>query len=122
MAYRDSIDLTDAVHSLAVQISTIVHSLSNRENEVIKLIAKSYQNNKIARMLIVSIETVEKHRANMIEKLGLDIVAVAGSCQRCASILYPPTAFLEYIFRSSERQAKKGGHPVGIALQYSHLE
>jgi DNA-binding NarL/FixJ family response regulator len=71
IAYRNSIDLTDAVHPFAVPIAKIAHYLSNKEKGVIKLIAESYQNNGNAQMLNISVRTVEKHRANIIEKLGL---------------------------------------------------
>lgn len=46
-------------------------SLSQREREVLKLIAEGYKNKEIARDLCISLKTVEKHRANLMKKLDL---------------------------------------------------
>jgi DNA-binding NarL/FixJ family response regulator len=45
--------------------------LTPRETEVIKLVAESYTNRQIAQALVISENTVERHRANIPEKLGL---------------------------------------------------
>ncbi len=45
--------------------------LTQREREVLKLIAESYKNKDIAKYLSISPKTVEKHRANMMKKLDL---------------------------------------------------
>ncbi len=45
--------------------------LTLREREVIKLIAEGNTNKMIARMLSISVKTVEKHRGNMMKKLNL---------------------------------------------------
>ena len=45
--------------------------LTPREIEVLKLIAESWTNEQIAGELVISIKTVERHRANMMEKLGM---------------------------------------------------
>jgi DNA-binding NarL/FixJ family response regulator len=45
--------------------------LTNREQEVIKLIAEGYSTRQIAETLIISEKTVERHRANILEKLGM---------------------------------------------------
>ena len=45
--------------------------LSQREREVLKLIAEGYKNKEIATDLCISLKTVEKHRANLMKKLGL---------------------------------------------------
>jgi DNA-binding NarL/FixJ family response regulator len=45
--------------------------LSPRETEVIKLVAESYSNRQIADALVISESTVERHRANILEKLGM---------------------------------------------------
>ncbi|MEJ2587800.1 MAG: response regulator transcription factor [Deltaproteobacteria bacterium] len=44
-------------------------SLTQREKEVLKLVAEGYQNKDIAKYLCISVKTVEKHRANMMRKL-----------------------------------------------------
>ena len=46
-------------------------SLSQREREVLKLIAEGYKNKEIADDLCISLKTVEKHRANLMKKLDL---------------------------------------------------
>lgn len=46
-------------------------SLTQREIEVLKLVGEGYQNKYISEYLCISIKTVEKHRANIMEKLDL---------------------------------------------------
>jgi DNA-binding NarL/FixJ family response regulator len=46
--------------------------LTPREQEVVKLIAESYSSKAIARELVISEKTVERHRANILEKLGMN--------------------------------------------------
>jgi DNA-binding NarL/FixJ family response regulator len=45
--------------------------LTPREREVVKLIAESYSTREIADTLVISEKTVERHRANILEKLGM---------------------------------------------------
>jgi DNA-binding NarL/FixJ family response regulator len=45
--------------------------LTPREHEVVKLIAEAHSNEQIAEMLVISKKTVERHRANILEKLGM---------------------------------------------------
>ena len=45
--------------------------LTPRETEVVKLVAESYTNRQIADTLVISEKTVDSHRANILEKLGL---------------------------------------------------
>ena len=45
--------------------------LSRREQEVLKLVAEGYTNKQIAETLVISEKTVERHRANILEKLGM---------------------------------------------------
>lgn len=44
--------------------------LTEREREVVQLVAEGHTNHGIARKLGISIKTVETHRANVMEKLG----------------------------------------------------
>jgi DNA-binding NarL/FixJ family response regulator len=46
-------------------------TLTQREREILKLIAEGYKNKGIADDLCISVKTVEKHRANLMEKLDL---------------------------------------------------
>ena len=45
--------------------------LTHREREVLKLVAEGHGNRHIAEYLSLSVKTVEKHRANLMKKLGL---------------------------------------------------
>jgi DNA-binding NarL/FixJ family response regulator len=45
--------------------------LSERESEVVKLIAEGLTSREIGRVLQISDKTVERHRSNVLEKLGL---------------------------------------------------
>ena len=46
-------------------------ALSDRESEVVRLVARGYSNKEIASKLDVSVKTVETYRYRAIEKLGL---------------------------------------------------
>lgn len=46
-------------------------SLTQREREILKLIAEGYKNKEVADYLCISLKTVEKHRANLMKKLDL---------------------------------------------------
>lgn len=45
--------------------------LTTRESEVLKLIAEGHTSKEIAKLLTISENTVERHRANLLDKLGL---------------------------------------------------
>jgi two-component system response regulator NreC len=45
--------------------------LSDREIEVLRLIALGHTNSEIAQQLFLSVRTVESHRAHIQQKLGL---------------------------------------------------
>lgn len=45
--------------------------LTVREQEVVKLIAEGHSSKEIAETLVISDKTVERHRANILEKLGM---------------------------------------------------
>ena len=57
------------------------HSLSDREAEVLRLIAWGHSNKEIAARMDISVKTVEAHKANAMKKLGMqsriDIVRFA---------------------------------------------
>lgn len=50
-------------------------TITQREREVLKLLAEGYLNKEIADLLNISIKTVEKHRANIMSKLNLHSAA-----------------------------------------------
>ncbi|MFF0341670.1 response regulator [Kribbella sp. NPDC004875] len=45
--------------------------LTAREEEVLKLVAEGNSSKEIAELLTISVKTVERHRSNMLQKLGL---------------------------------------------------
>jgi DNA-binding NarL/FixJ family response regulator len=45
--------------------------LTPRELQVLKLIAEAYTSKQIAEELVISVKTVERHRQNILDKLGL---------------------------------------------------
>lgn len=45
--------------------------LTPRELQVLKLIAEAYTSKEIARELVISVKTVERHRQNILDKLGM---------------------------------------------------
>jgi DNA-binding NarL/FixJ family response regulator len=61
---RDLIDRAD-------KRGTEFDVLTSREVEVLKLIAEGHTSKEIAAMLVISVKTVDRHRTNMLEKLGM---------------------------------------------------
>lgn len=45
--------------------------LTPRESEIVKLVAEGHTSREIAEALVISEKTVERHRANVLEKLGM---------------------------------------------------
>ncbi|WP_445524663.1 response regulator [Streptomyces cyslabdanicus] len=45
--------------------------LTPREEEVLKLVAEGHSSKEIGEILFISIKTVQRHRANLLQKLGL---------------------------------------------------
>ena len=60
-------------------IETSWDSLSQREREILKLIAEGYKNKEMASFLGISLKTVQKHRANLMKKLNLHNAAALTS-------------------------------------------
>lgn len=59
----------------AQHISMQLRLLTPREMEVLKLVAEGYTNQEIADQFVVSIKTVQAHRASVMEKLGLQNIS-----------------------------------------------
>jgi two-component system response regulator NreC len=59
----------------ASDIRSAWDTLTQREREILKLVAEGHKNKDIADLLCISVKTVEKHRANLMEKLDLHNVA-----------------------------------------------
>ncbi len=45
--------------------------VTDREEEILKLVAEGHSSKQIADLLVISVKTVERHRANLLHKLGL---------------------------------------------------
>ncbi|GAA2274976.1 DNA-binding response regulator [Streptomyces ruber] len=45
--------------------------ITEREEEILKLVAEGHTSKEIGDILFISIKTVERHRANLLQKLGL---------------------------------------------------
>lgn len=77
------IDFDDSSASICLKVSdmlsdflikeqeTSLHTLSERETDVLKLIVKGLKNKEIAEKLFISIHTVVTHRKNITEKLNI---------------------------------------------------
>lgn len=78
-ASRGEIYLSPAISNVLVdgyllqseQAASGVDALTTREREVLKLIAEGHTNAEIAAILSISVKTVESHRANLLQKLGV---------------------------------------------------
>ncbi|MER5933884.1 response regulator transcription factor [Streptomyces sp. NPDC002054] len=46
-------------------------AISDREEEILKLVAEGHTSKEIGDLLVISAKTVERHRANLLQKLGL---------------------------------------------------
>ena len=73
--------VTARVLGRADRVNRPAATLSDRESDVLRLIASGYSNKEIAGQLSLSVKTVEAHKANAMRKLGLsgriDIVKYA---------------------------------------------
>ena len=61
-----------AVAEAAAEQAAEEDPLSDREREVLRLLALGHTNQEIAQMLYISVRTAETHRAHIMRKLGLD--------------------------------------------------
>lgn len=73
--------VTSRIVGRANKLNILAATPSERESEVLRLIASGYSNKEIAGRLSLSVKTVEAHKANAMRKLGLtgriDIVKYA---------------------------------------------
>jgi len=59
-----------AIHSLETGDGSPVDQLSDRELEVLELLGKGHNTRSVAKLLNLSVKTIETHRAHIKEKLG----------------------------------------------------
>lgn len=64
-------DFPVGVQVLPEELILSFHKLTEREKELLRYISKGFMNREIAEMLGISLRTVEAHRANAAEKLGV---------------------------------------------------
>jgi DNA-binding NarL/FixJ family response regulator len=67
--------VADYIGRSARQPSTVFAVLTDRERQVLQLLAEGRSTKQIAADLAVSIKTVETHRSNIMKKLGLHSIA-----------------------------------------------
>ncbi|MBV8598888.1 MAG: response regulator transcription factor, partial [Actinobacteria bacterium] len=60
-----------AVAEVAQETQHVDDPLSEREHEVLRLLALGHTNQEIAKLLFISVRTAETHRAHIMRKLGL---------------------------------------------------
>jgi len=60
------------MHDKDERKSKLLEDLSQRELDVLKLIAKGMSNDEIARTLFISPHTVKNHVSNLYRKMGMD--------------------------------------------------
>lgn len=80
-AYRGETYLSEPISSIVTEksiqsrggenVTEPFDSLSPREKEILQLIAEEHTSSEIAEQLSISEKTVEKHRAHLMEKLGV---------------------------------------------------
>ncbi|MFI5761684.1 response regulator [Streptomyces sp. NPDC051563] len=46
-------------------------AITEREEEILKLVAEGHSSKEIGELLVISAKTVERHRANLLQKLGM---------------------------------------------------
>jgi DNA-binding NarL/FixJ family response regulator len=54
---------------------SFIHDLTEREIEILKLIAEGYSNKEIGEQLFISYRTVDTHRTNLMKKIGVNNIA-----------------------------------------------
>ena len=60
-----------AAAEATAETQTVRDPLSEREHQVLRLLALGHTNQEIAKQLFLSVRTVETHRARIVQKLGL---------------------------------------------------
>ena len=65
----------DFIHRATQTDSDSIQKLSDREREVAQLLAEGKSTDEIASQLYISVKTVQTHRKNIMEKLGIHSIA-----------------------------------------------
>jgi two-component system response regulator NreC len=62
-------------HARSTSWDDCFNSLTEREHEILQLLAEGHASRDIAEMLVISVKTVETHRGNIMRKLCVDNLA-----------------------------------------------
>jgi DNA-binding NarL/FixJ family response regulator len=84
-------------------------ALTQRQTEVLKMIAEGYPNKRMARLLALSVKTIEKHRQSLMDKLDIHETATLTRYAVASGAVEP---FLVACWRADARAAD-GRHRVG---------
>ena len=68
-------DVLENVRDAPCPSTRAVHDLTDRQRQILQLIAEGKQNKEIAEILFVSVKTIEFHRGRLMAKLGAHTVA-----------------------------------------------
>jgi DNA-binding NarL/FixJ family response regulator len=74
---------------MSEQTRAEMNLLSDREREVLRLLALGHTNQEIAKMLYISVRTAETHRAHIMQKLGITTRAELVRYALSARVLSP---------------------------------
>jgi LuxR family maltose regulon positive regulatory protein len=75
------------VQAPGADVLPLVEALSEREREVLRLVAQGLSNNEIAARLVISAGTVKVHTNNIYAKLGVNSRTAAVARAQLLSIL-----------------------------------
>ena len=85
--YFDKIKINASKLDFSTEETMKLPSISNREKQILKLIAEGLRNKGIAQLLSISVKTVESHRFNLMKKLDSHSIADLVSWARKFNIL-----------------------------------
>jgi DNA-binding CsgD family transcriptional regulator len=83
--------LAEDAERRAQQLEALSRKLTPRQLEVLQLVAEGYSSKQIAGRLSVSVSTVELHRGDLMERLGVHGVAALVRCAVQAGLVPPPS-------------------------------
>ncbi|GAB4379563.1 MAG: response regulator transcription factor [Salibacteraceae bacterium] len=72
---NNSISLTSRSSEIEFRNKSLNHTLTQREVEILRLIAEGYSNKEIGDRLYISHRTVDTHRTNLMKKLDIHNIA-----------------------------------------------
>jgi DNA-binding NarL/FixJ family response regulator len=59
---------------VAADQNSIFHLLTDRERQIVQMLAEGKSNKEVASVLSISVKTVETHRATVMRKLGINSI------------------------------------------------